>query len=53
MARAGPRGRPRSPTATPDALDAARRDLAGRIEAHRFFQYVFLRQWLDAQALRQ
>ena len=32
---------------TPAALDAARRDLAGRIEAHRFFQYVFLRQWLE------
>lgn len=31
----------------PAALDAARRDLAGGIEAHRFFQYAFLRQWLE------
>jgi 4-alpha-glucanotransferase len=30
----------------PSALDHARRDLGDRVEAHRFFQYVFLRQWL-------
>jgi 4-alpha-glucanotransferase len=29
------------------ALAAAQRDLGDRVEAHRFFQYVFLRQWLD------
>jgi 4-alpha-glucanotransferase len=31
----------------PGALESARRDLAGRVEAHRFFQYAFRRQWLD------
>jgi 4-alpha-glucanotransferase len=31
----------------PAALAHARRTLGDRIEAHRFFQYVFLRQWLD------
>src|SRR5262245_7630009 len=31
----------------PEALEAARRNLADRIEAHRFFQYAFRRQWLD------
>ncbi len=29
----------------PAALDGARRDLAERVEAQRFFQYVFLSQW--------
>jgi len=31
----------------PEAVAAARRDLADRIEEQRFFQYVFARQWLD------
>jgi 4-alpha-glucanotransferase len=31
----------------PAALAAARIDLGDRIEAHRFYQYVFRRQWLD------
>ena len=31
----------------PAALAAARRALAERVEAHRFFQYVFLSQWLE------
>jgi 4-alpha-glucanotransferase len=31
----------------PTALATARRDLGDSIEAHRFFQYVFLRQWLE------
>jgi len=31
----------------PGALAGARRELADGIAAHRFFQYVFLRQWLD------
>ena len=37
---AGLRGR------EPAALEGARRDLAARIEAHKFFQYLFFRQWL-------
>jgi 4-alpha-glucanotransferase len=28
------------------AMEEARRDFAERIEAHKFFQYVFFRQWL-------
>src|SRR5262249_7066006 len=31
----------------PGALAEARRELADGIAAHRFFQYLFLRQWLD------
>ena len=34
----------------PGALAAVRHDLADRVEAHRFFQYVFLRQWLDLKS---
>ena len=34
----------------PDALARARRDLEGRIQEHRFRQFLFTRQW---QALRQ
>ena len=34
----------------PSALAEARAALADRVEAHRFFQYVFLRQWLDLRA---
>jgi 4-alpha-glucanotransferase len=28
------------------AVENARRDFAGAVEAHRFFQYLFFRQWL-------
>jgi 4-alpha-glucanotransferase len=34
----------------PGALVTARRELGHRIEAHRFFQYLFLRQWLDLKS---
>ncbi len=34
----------------PAALDRARRDLAGRLDAHRFRQWVFHRQWRDLRA---
>jgi 4-alpha-glucanotransferase len=30
----------------PAALEAARRDFAESVEAHKFFQYVFFEQWL-------
>ena len=38
---------PTSARREPSGLAQARRELGDRIEAHRFFQYVFLRQWLD------
>jgi 4-alpha-glucanotransferase len=31
----------------PGALSEARRELADSVGAHRFFQYLFLRQWLE------
>ena len=34
----------------PAALAHARHDLGEQIEAHRFFQYVFLRQWLNLKS---
>ena len=48
--RRGRRGRPRSPGARPAPSTRARRNLADRVEAHRFFQYVFLRQWLELKS---
>jgi len=34
----------------PERMAKARRDFGDRIEAHRFFQYLFLRQWLDLKS---
>jgi 4-alpha-glucanotransferase len=34
----------------PGRMAKARRALGDRIEAHRFFQYLFLRQWLDLKS---
>ncbi len=34
----------------PGAMARVRRDLGDRVEAHRFFQYLFLRQWLDLKS---
>ena len=47
-------GAARSRAASPRALDAARGATSpSRVEAHRFFQYVFFRAVARAQALRQ